>query len=91
MKKEMSDNSFGVAGVILGILSVLSLSFIGIIFGIIGLVFSMRQAKIEKNKWSKAGMILNGIGIILGIAAIILLVNYIPDYLAQLQQLQGGY
>lgn len=82
------DNSFGVAGVVLGILSIVSLSVLGIILGIAGLVFSLKQNKHGKNKWSKAGIILNIIGIILGIAAIVFFVNYLPDYLSQLQ---GGY
>ena len=92
VKKEgSSDNSFGVASVILGVLSILSLSFGGVIMGIIGLAFSFQQKKRNKNNWSKAGLILNIIGIILGIIAVIFLVNFASDYLSQLQQLQGGY
>jgi len=36
MKKEAGDNSFGVASVVLGILSILSLSVLGIILGAVG-------------------------------------------------------
>ncbi|NCO11486.1 hypothetical protein CO038_00090 [Candidatus Pacearchaeota archaeon CG_4_9_14_0_2_um_filter_39_13] len=91
MKKEAGDNSFGVASVVLGILSILSLSVLGIILGAVGLVFSLKQKKVDKNKWSKAGMILNLIGIVLGILVIIFFFNYASSYLAQIQNLQGGY
>ena len=91
MKKEAGDNSFGVAIVVLGILSILSLSVLGIILGAVGLVFSLKQKKVDKNKWSKAGMILNLIGIVLGILVIIFFFNYASSYLAQIQNLQGGY
>ena len=91
-KKEVrasKDNSFGIAGVVLGIISVLFLSN-GIITGIIGLVFSLKQKKLNANKWSKAGIILNVIGIILGIAMLIFLFKFSQGYLAQFQSLQGG-
>ena len=52
-KEKLTDNSFGIAGVILGILSVLSLNIVGIVLGFIGLTFSRKQNKIAKNKWSK--------------------------------------
>ena len=96
-KTTHSDNSFGVAGVIFGILSILSLSVGGIAIGIIGLIFSLRQKKIMKNQWSKSGIVLNIIGIIIGIAVVIFLVKYASDYLAQitqagqLQGLPGGF
>jgi len=76
MKKESEkefakhDNSFGVASVALGIVSLFSLG--GLILGIISFVFAKKQEKIHANKWSKAGKILGIIGIILGIILIIL-------------------
>ena len=85
-KTTHSDNSFGIAGVVFGILSILNLSVIGIIMGILGLIFSLKQNKIMKNKWSKAGIVLNIIGIIVGIVAVIFLVKYASDYLAQITQ-----
>ncbi|MCH7568534.1 MAG: hypothetical protein IIA87_03860 [Nanoarchaeota archaeon] len=92
VKKSVAvqENSLGVAGVVFGILSVLSLSVGGIIMGIVGLVFSLKQSKLNKNKWSKAGIVLNIVGIILGIIAIYVLVNYAADILGQLQGLQGA-
>jgi uncharacterized BrkB/YihY/UPF0761 family membrane protein len=80
MKKgENKDNSFGVSSVILGILSIVlaSANGMGIILGIIGIVFSKKQEKIGKNKWSKAGFILNLIGIILGIVLLTVFIIYI--------------
>ena len=85
-KSTTSDNSFGIVGVVFGILSILSLSVVGIAMGIVGLIFGLRQHKLARNKWSQVGIILNIIGIILGIIAVIFLVNYAQDYLAQITQ-----
>ena len=71
MAKEGNDNSCGIASVVLGILSIIFASISGIILGIISLVFALKQKKIAKNKWSKAGLILSIIGIILSIIAIV--------------------
>jgi len=62
------DNSCGVAGVILGILSLALclIPFAGLIFGIVGIVFAYNQNKSMRNNWSKAGLWLCGIGIVLG-------------------------
>lgn len=88
-KEEMRDNSFGIVGVVFGILSVLSISAVGVVLGAVGLVFSIVQNKRFKEKWGRAGIILNVIGIVLGIVAIILYIKY-GDYLNQIQQLQGA-
>lgn len=72
MKKEM-NNDFGVLGVALGIMSIIMSSGPGAVAGIVGLVFSMKQKKVGQNKWSRAGIILNWIGIILGIVATIVI------------------
>ncbi len=73
---EFDHNGFGIVGVIMGILSVLSLSIGGTVMGVVGLVFSMQQKKREANSWSKAGIILNWIGIILGIVATTLIISF---------------
>lgn len=71
--KEMSDkhldNSFGVAGVVLGILSLVMfwMPFVALIFAIIGFIFSWKQKKKMSNSWVTAGLWLNGIGIVVGI------------------------
>lgn len=90
MKKEEGDNSFGIASVVLGILSIVFSSASGIILGIVGLIFSLKQKKRMKNSWSKAGFILNIIGIILGIIILIYAAYAIannPDIIAQFKQL----
>ncbi len=92
MKKEANKevhskpNSFGVAAVTLGIFSLLSTTPIyGIISGIIAIVFANKQAKIQKNGWSKAGNITGILGIILNILAWIFLylISQNPEMLAQ--------
>ena len=75
------DNAFGITGVVLGIISLVNLS---VVIGIIGLLFSMKQKKVNRNKWSKAGMILNILGIVLGIIAVYILLNYGNSLLSQL-------
>lgn len=75
MKKEASgavalDNSFGVASVILGILSILLLSTNGVILGVIALIFANKQRNKHETSWSRAGRILSIIGIIVGIILI---------------------
>jgi cytochrome c biogenesis protein CcdA len=80
MKKEVrssihGDNSFGVAAVILGILSIIFASITGVLFGIIGLFFSAKQNQINSNVWSKWGRILSIIGIILSILTIALIIG----------------
>ena len=70
MAKE-GTNDCGTVAVVLGILSIIFASAIGIILGITSLVFAIKQNKIQKNSWSKAGLILSIIGIILSIIAII--------------------
>ena len=91
MKKEelKQDNSFGTASVILAINSIIFSSMAGVIFGIIGVVFALKQKKIAKNSWSKAGVMLNVIGIILGIIVFIMALKTIinnPAFLSQIQQ-----
>ena len=71
MAKEANDNSCGVTSVVLGILSIIFASAVGIVLGITSLIFAIKQNKISKNKWSKAGLILSVIGIILSIITII--------------------
>jgi Ni/Fe-hydrogenase subunit HybB-like protein len=82
-KKEeshKSDNSFGIASVVLGILSIIFASANGIILAIIALVFASKQQKKYANSWSRAGKILSIIGIILSILAIIISVYYLKNY-----------
>ena len=100
MAKKSSDksenNSYGLASVILGILSivfalsVLFGSIAGLILGIIGLFFSIKQNKISKNKWSSAGMILSILGIALNIFVLIWLLTTFVSIVKQFQDLQAS-
>lgn|GEM_PF-2917127 len=80
MAKEVSNNS-GLVSVIFGILGLLSIiltifaltaPIFGLILSVLGLVFGLVQSKTHKNNWSKAGIIISIIGIILnGVVLII--------------------
>jgi len=94
--KKSSDNSFGILAVTLGILSiVLSLtvligSFAGVALGILGLIFAIIQGKRNKNSWSKAGIWLSVIGIIIGLIFISLFISAIIEIARQVQELQAS-
>lgn len=90
MNKEVNtkDNSFGIASAILGILSIVFLSFQGLVLGIIGLVFAFKQNNILPTKWSRTGKILSLIGTILSILVLILVIIGLksnPELLANLR------
>lgn len=97
MSKE-GDNSFGVASVILGILSIVSalglfMLFVygpvaAIILSIIGLVFASKQKKIKNNEWARIGKILNIIGLVAGIILFAWLIKVVKEALEQLSILQ---
>lgn len=98
MKKEgvTTENSFGVAGVVLGIVSIVLSLFsspvAGIALGIVGLVFSYKQKQHGANAWSRAARTLNIVGIVVGVIVFIAFF-VLSSYLAQnsdlLQQLAG--
>ncbi|MDP3026490.1 MAG: hypothetical protein Q8N63_02190 [Nanoarchaeota archaeon] len=71
----MSDNKnsigLGIAGFILGLLSILLFLSIGVILAIIGLILCVIQIKRNKTKLAIAGLILSIIGIIVGIIMIV--------------------
>ena len=84
------DNSFGVASVVLGILSII-FSFppiAGIVLGVISLVFATKQQNRFHNKWGKTGKILSIIGIILSIILWVAVawLQKNPDFYNQLLQ-----
>ncbi len=90
MKKE-DDNSFGIASVSIGAVS-LALSFsnqpIAIILGIVAMILSKKQ---HKNDWSRWGRNLGLASIIISVILIIVVIVVIsknPDLLNQLAQLQ---
>lgn len=72
-KKEVNETGdlLGISGFTLGVLSIVLAGPTGIILGIIGMIFCMIQNKKKKTKGSKVGLILNIVGIIVGIAFVI--------------------
>ena len=75
-KHVSGDNSFGIASVVLGILSILFASINGLILGIVALVFANKQMQKHHTKWGKNGKLLAIIGIILSIIVIIIIILY---------------
>ena len=91
MKKEMidkeikhHDNSSGVVGVILGIMSVVS-GVAGILFGFIGFWFALHQYKHSRNKWAVWGLALSIIGFVLGVVLVIYLYYFVGNNISNLQ------
>ena len=77
VKESVKDgNSLGVTSVNLGILSIIFSLFIpalGVILGLISLIFGLKQRRVNRNSWSKSGIILSIIGIVLSILLWVLL------------------
>ena len=98
MKKEglTTDNSFGVASVVLGIVGIV-LSFLGnpltgVALGIVGMIFSKKQKKHFENIWSRRGKILGIASLILGIVLFVvsaIAAYYFTQNPLAIQQLQG--
>lgn len=98
MSKEESqkDNSFGVASLVLGLISTVFLFFfpLGLILGLVGLIFGFVQRRKHKNPWATWGIVLSIIGIVLGILFAYTILSGIsqmlnsPEYQQLLQQAQ---
>ncbi len=87
MKKEemkvssprTNDNSFGVASVVIGIVAIVFASLSGIVLGLVGLYFAMKQKSVNPNRWSRNGMILNIIALVVSLIVIGISVWYIQN------------
>ena len=68
-KRESSNNDLGIVAVVFGILSIVfsTVPLNGIILSILGIVFSKKQERHSKNKWSKNAKVLSIIGLLLSI------------------------
>ena len=75
-REETKDNSAGTVSVVFGILSILVSAVPGILLALISLGFGIKQWKMGKNSWAKAGIILAVIGILVGVVTTWVLVNY---------------
>ena len=85
MKKEedTKDNSFGIAAVVLSIVSLVTAlisGLFGVIFGVIALVFASKQKKINDNIWNRRAKTISIISIILSIISIIVIVFVLKNY-----------
>ncbi len=81
---ENKTNDFGLASVILGILSILFASAPGLLLGVIGIIFAQKQKKHFKNKWAQWGLILSIIGIILSIVVLVIAIVAASKILGQI-------
>ena len=87
LKKNPETN--GLIGFVLGIISIIFIANNGLIVGIVGLAFSIRQQKTKPTREGKLGIILNTIGIILAIIMIIVTILYLGPLIEQ-QIAAGG-
>ena len=76
-EKEKTDG-LGVSAFTLGVLGIIFAGTYGVIISIAGLIFSIVQQKRHKTKMGKTALILNIIGIVLGIVAVILYYKFAP-------------
>lgn len=77
MVKKKENNTWGLWSLILGIASIVFcwFSLLGIISGILAIVFSIKQEKISKNRNAKVGKITGIIGLILSIIYLTVMVT----------------
>jgi len=72
---DSNDNSNGVVAVTMGLISIISALLTsnliaGIIFGVIGWIYAVKQTRQSYNSWARLGKILSIVGIVLGFIAI---------------------
>ncbi|MFW6282981.1 MAG: hypothetical protein ACOC1P_02920 [Minisyncoccales bacterium] len=84
VKEERTNEALSISGFILGILSILFLGAKGMIIGIVGVVFSGYAYKKKKTKIGKTGIILNIIGIVLGLLLLILVMIFAEQIYSQM-------
>jgi hypothetical protein len=75
-KPKQDSNGLGIAGLILGIGSIILswVPFFGFVSGIIGLILSMKQRKIIPNGIATGGLVTSIIGIVLSVLCLIIFV-----------------
>ena len=74
--KKLVGNNFGIASLILGILSILISLFsalAGIVMGILGIIFSVKQRRRSPNGIATAGLITSIIGLAISVISLIIL------------------
>jgi len=83
-KSKRRREGLGIAGFILGILSIVMMGIFGLILSIIGGIFCIIQQKNNSTKLGKAGLILNSIGFILSLLWIFYLGPILAQYINSL-------
>ena len=88
--EKKSDNSLGVGAVVLGIISIVfSLTIIFSLFSfipsIVGLIFALKQRKVNPNKWTSWGLWLCGISLVIFVIFFIILASIIIETMHTIQ------
>jgi hypothetical protein len=81
-KKEIGEG-IGISGFTLGIISIVTAGWLGLVLSVVGFSFCMAQQKKNPIKLGKAGIIVNIIGFVLSVAWIIYYITYVMPMLAQ--------
>ncbi len=84
--QEIKEDRYGIAGLILGVLSVLYswFPFIGLGIGIAGLIFSIKQEKIRSTSVTTGGKITSIIGLVLSSFMTIFVIVFFIEVLVRL-------
>ncbi len=79
MVKKKEDNTWGTWSMVLGILSIVLFMgpVIGIVSGILAIVFSNKQKKIKMTEQAKIGRITGIIGLVLSILYLIVIIAFL--------------
>jgi len=83
MTKEgrIKGNSLGASGFTLGIVSIISLGWFGVVLAVIGFAFCLIQQMKKPTKLAKAGIIINVIAFILSIVFIVYLAPLLTEWI----------
>ncbi len=93
MKKgesRVKGNSLGASGFTLGLLSILSFGWFGLIMSVLGFAFCLVQQMKKPTKLAKAGLVLNVIGFILSILWITYFAQLFADWMQNLNALPSA-
>ena len=78
MAEKEKTEGLGVSAFTLGVLGIIFAGTYGVIISIAGLIFSIVQQKRHKTKMGKTALILNAIGILLSIIAVVIYTKLTP-------------
>ena len=73
-----TKEGLGIAGFVLGVLSIALAASAGVVLSIVGFIFCMIQQKKSPMKLAKVGIILNIIGFVLSVTLIVLAIVLAP-------------